>query len=493
MPTTLSPNGNPIKVGQVTLRTPGLQGVANSYRQGSPGMRAAERTTDAFEQALKNQNIQSQETIEISAAREVLIANIPTRSTTFDEPAIVAEVPEPGDEFGQFVLYTDESGVTTWNFALDQNNQIDVSRGSGTRTYVIPRTVPPTEGAAETRSLIGVVGKKLLKVVVFPLIDPILGKVGDYFVAKWERKNRHARIRPFSQDNYCVAAVPSLEAKDWSALAQGRALLLVHGTFSSTHAAFSQMPKDYVDKLNQEYDGRVFAFDHFTLSEDPSANVELFLGQIPKGTTLDLDIICHSRGGLVSRVLAELESRTGHCAVRVRNVVFVGAPNAGTILTDTKYIGCFLDSYTNMLNLFLDLLPETGVVETLDGIITVAKQLSLNTIKGLEGLQSMLPDGEFLKRLNQGGKDDKKYFSISSNFEPAENPGFKAYMANRLMDRVFKAENDLVVPTAGAYESNGSGFFPIEERLLFPPSGGVHHCNYFAQAVARNKILDWLS
>ena len=205
-------------------------------------LRAAERTTDALEQALKNQNIQSQETIEISAAREVPVANLPTRSTTFDEPAIVAEVPEPGDEFGQFVLYTDESGVTTWNFALDQNNQIDVTRGSGKRTYVIPCTVPPTEGAAESRSLIGVVGKKLLKVVVFPLIDPILGKVGDYFVQKWERKNRHYRLRPFSPDNYCVADVPPLEARDWSVLAQGRALLLLHGTFSSTHAAFSQMP-----------------------------------------------------------------------------------------------------------------------------------------------------------------------------------------------------------------------------------------------------------
>jgi hypothetical protein len=72
------------------------------------------------------------------------------------------------------------------------------------------------------------------------------------------------------------------------------------------------------------------------------------------------------------------------------------------------------------------------------------------------------------------------------------NAGFKVYVANRLMDRVFHAENDLVVPTASAYETNGSGFFPIEDRYLFPPSDAVHHCNYFSQAVAREKILDWL-
>jgi pimeloyl-ACP methyl ester carboxylesterase len=490
---TLNPNGNPVRVGQIILRTPGLQGMANSHSAGSPGMRSAEQSSDALEQALRSQNVQPQETIEITGAREIPMASIPTRGTTFDEPAIVAEVPEPGDAFGQLVIYTDESGVTTWNFPSNQDNHVDVTRGSGKLTYVIPRTVPPTEGALETRSLLGAVGKKVLKVVVFPLIDPILGKIGDYFVGRWEQKNRKSRIRPFTPENYCIPDAPSLDKDSWASLGAGRALMMVHGTFSSTHAAFSQLPRDYVRDLCQKYSGRVFAFDHLTLSQNPKANVEWLLKEIPPDIALDLDIVCHSRGGLVSRALAEREITANHSPVRVRNIVFVGAPNAGTILVDAKYMSTFLDSYTNILNLFGGMLPETGVVEALEGIITVAKQLSVDTIKGLDGLQAMRPNGQFLTALNQGQKDDKQYFSISSNFEPKQNPGLKVYIANRLMGKIFQTDNDMVVPTASGYEENGSDFFPIDARYLFSASDAVHHCNYFAQKTTRDKIVTWLS
>jgi len=453
-------------------------------------MRSAERTSDLFEDALNKQGIQPQETIEITDTREIPIANIPTRSTNFAEPAIVAEVPEPGSEFGQFMIYTDESGVTTWNFAVDENNNIDVTRGRATRTYVIPRSVAQTEGASETRSLIGVAGKKLLKVVVFPLIDPILGKIGDYFVKRWEQKNRECRLRGFTAENYCLANVPPLDRNSWTSLSAGRALLMVHGTFSSTHSAFCSMSRNHVDDLCQRYSGRIFAYDHMTLSQDPKENVDWLLSQIPDGVALDLDIICHSRGGLVSRLLSERQTTP---KAQVRRIVFVGTPNAGTILTDAKHMSNFLDTYTNVLNLFLDILPETGVIEALEAIITVAKQLSVATVKGLDGLEAMQPNGQFLKALNQGKKDDKKYFSISSNFEPKQNAGFKAYFANRLMDKIFKTENDLIVPTASGYEKNGSDFFPIDERFLFSPADSVHHCNYFAQQHTGDKIIEWLS
>lgn len=493
MSTALQPNGNPVKVGRVTLRTPGLQGVANSLRPGVPGMRAAELTTDMLEDALTRQRIEPQETIEITGTRELPVSTSLTRSTSFGEPAIIAEVPEPNENFGQFVLFTDEAGVITWNFARGEKNRVDATRGTGTRTYIIPRGVAPAGRNAESRGLIRIIGKKLLKVLVFPLIDPILGRVGDYFVQKWEHKNRAYRIRTFSPDNYQSSDVQPLQSDDWNNLSKGRALLMVHGTISQASSAFSQMPREYVASLNDKYQGRVFAFDHFTLSEDPLQNTAWLLQQVPKHVTLELDIICHSRGGLVSRVLAERSAASGDCPLRVRKIVFAGVPNAGTILTDAEYVGSFLDSYTNILNLFVDAMPETGVLETLDAVIAVAKQLSLDTMKGLGGLQAMQPTGQFLKNLNHGQKDDKSYFAISSDFEPKENPGFKAYVANRLADKIFGAKNDLVVPTSSCYETNGSGFFPIDSRCLFPPSAAVHHCNYFAQQLTRDTILSWLS
>src|SRR5205807_2299795 len=99
---------------------------------------------------------------------------------------------------------------------------IDTSRGSEKRTYVIPRTVAATLGKAETRGLVGAMGRKILKVLVFPLIDPILGKVGDYFVQRWERKSRTYRVRMLTPDNYRSSEAPSLEPSQWKRLAAGR-------------------------------------------------------------------------------------------------------------------------------------------------------------------------------------------------------------------------------------------------------------------------------
>jgi hypothetical protein len=61
------------------------------------------------------------------------------------------------------------------------------------------------------------------------------------------------------------------------------------------------------------------------------------------------------------------------------------------------------------------------------------------------------------------------------------------------MDAIFEAENDLVVPTVGVYEKNGSGFFPIDEKHVFSARDGIAHTRFFADRTAREKILDWLS
>jgi hypothetical protein len=102
----------------------------------------------------------------------------------------------------------------------------------------------------------------------------------------------------------------------------------------------------------------------------------------------------------------------------------------------------------------------------------------------------MLPGGEFLRGVNTGQSDDKRYFALASNFEPV-NPGLKAFAEDRLTDAIFKTDNDLVVPTAAVYEKNGSGFFPIEEKRVFTADAGVSHTGFFADTSARGQILDW--
>ena len=87
---------------------------------------------------------------------------------------------------------------------------------------------------------------------------------------------------------------------------------------------------------------------------------------------------------------------------------------------------------------------------------------------------------------------DTRYFALASNFTPSE-PGLKQLAMDRLMDRVFKAGNDLVVPTEGVFADNGSKYFPIEQRFVFQGSDGIAHTGFFANRGARDKIMEWLS
>jgi hypothetical protein len=489
MASDLQPNGNWISVGNVRLRTPGLSGRAESYVAGVPGMRAAEQTTDELETALANEDVQSQETIEVTGGSEIDMPGVAVRSTTFEEPAIEVEVPDPGDAFGQFVLHTDEAGVTTWNFARDDSLNVDVTRGAGTRTYVIRRSVPEQPATAETRGLIGAIGKRIIKVLAFPIAE-----VTERFAAKWEAAKRPYRVRTFTPDDYRGAGSP-VDGSAWGDLAGGRALLLIHGTFSQAHSGFGGMSPEFVADLHRIYSGRVFAFDHFTLSDDPRKNIEWLLEHIPDEIDLELDVICHSRGGLVSRVLAERvgDLSVGAKNVAVRNVVFVAAPNAGTVLVDTKYMGDFIDSHTNILNFYPDLFPGGAIVNVLEGIITVAKQIAVGAVDGLEGLQSMNPRGPFLNEwLNRGPGTDANYFALAASYEPTQR-GWRQYVKDRLMDRIFGIDNDLVVPTAGVWDSNGSGLFPIDERHVFTVADGVQHSNFFSNKTASDRVLQWLS
>ncbi len=491
MATPLSPTGTPIRIGTITLRTPGLAGVAQVLPPQAPATRAATQSTDAFEQALLNAGITPRETIEISDSREVGgVAGPGTRSTVYGEPAIELTVPDAGAGWGQFLLSKDESGVITWHFPVDQANHLDVSRGAATRTYVVRRYVAASEQTPQTRGLLGAIGKKILKVLAYRLVKTAGGEIGDYFVRRWEEQKMPHRFRSFLPESYVSADVPNLGPADWPVLFTGPALLMIHGTASRTHIGFGGLDEETVRTLHERYGGRVFAFDHPTLSVDPRQNVEWFFANLPDAARLQVDIVCHSRGGLVARMLAERENEfsLGSRSLAVRRLVFVATPNAGTILADGKYMSDFLDTYTNLLNF----LPDNGVTEVFEGLIEVGKQVAVGMLDGLDGLQSMLPGGKFLQALNRGARDDKRYFALSSNYEPTV-PGWKAWAVNRLLDKIFAAENDLVVPTQGVFDRNGSDFFAIEDREVFTKADGVPHTHFFSDPRVRSKILKWLA
>jgi hypothetical protein len=98
---------------------------------------------------------------------------------------------------------------------------------------------------------------------------------------------------------------------------KGRILLFIHGTFSKNEMFLEELSQTdpgkqllakVQDKKNYQ---QVLAFDHATLSVSPVLNA-MDLGRVFEGSEADVDVICHSRGGLVTRWwLENYDLRTG--------------------------------------------------------------------------------------------------------------------------------------------------------------------------------------
>jgi len=511
MPTVLTGSSQPVPLGEgYAIRAPGIRGSADLKRPRSATERSRSRTADdgtaALDEALTAANVTEVRQVELSvrpvAATE---AAAPLRSVAGGD-AVELQVPDLGSEVGQLVLACDEAGVMTWHLPVGapgtggEAAAAGATRGAGgVKRFIIPATpveAPPTEAGA-SRSLFSAVGRKLLKVLVYPVTDPIIGTISTLYAEHWEGKNRPYGLRNFVPENFTLRDGAALGAAEWTTLGAGPALLFVHGTFSTAHGAFGGLDPQAFAELHRRYNGRVFAFNHFTLAHDPAENVKWMLSNIPPAQRLTLDIVTHSRGGLVARTLAERPDAFGLPAsnISVNRVIFVGVPNYGTPLANPDHMMAMIDRLTTALNLF----PTGPVVETLEAMITAIKMIAHGGIGGLRGLASMRPDGDFLKKLNDGRQQTSKYFAIGADYEP-QGTGLRALVrgtvADAALDYIFADKaNDLVVPEAGVYGADGSGAFPLKDAsvLRLPGTAGVIHTRMFTHAPASAKLLEWLA
>jgi pimeloyl-ACP methyl ester carboxylesterase len=488
MAETLDPGGVPVATDGVVLTTPGLAGTAQVHYPGGRGMRAADQATAAFLDALDQAGVEEQLTVEITGTAEV--DGVEGSRAAGGDTDILAEVPGPGTGLGQFLLYLAEDGTASWHLPVDveAEERAVATRGGDRRTYRVPRAVLPPAPTGH-RGLAGAVASKLLKVLVFPLIDPVLGKVGDFFAARWERQHRRNLLRSFDTTAYRLADAGP--APDWAALSAGPALLFLHGTGSRSHTGFGRVPEALLAELHRRYGGRVLAMDHFTVSVDPTENARWLATTLPDRAGLTVDVIAHSRGGLVGRVLAEHAEELGLGGkLTVRTLVMVGTPNAGTVLADREHLGRLLDRLTNLAQL----VPDNPVTDTIDVVLTLLKQLAVGAFGGLSGIMAMDPRGRYLlDYLNRPATTAAAYRAVASNFEPAQGSSLLRTARDGLTDVIFgTAHNDLVVPTDGVFEIGGlAGFAPVDP-LVFTAEAGVDHSSYWTQPAFERKILEWL-
>ena len=79
-------------------------------------------------------------------------------------------------------------------------------------------------------------------------------------------------------------------------------LIFIHGTGSHTLGAFGDLPGSRSwEKLFDQFEGRLFGFEHPTFSESPIDNALALVRLLPKGARISL--VTHSRGGLVGDLL----------------------------------------------------------------------------------------------------------------------------------------------------------------------------------------------
>jgi pimeloyl-ACP methyl ester carboxylesterase len=508
MAIALNGSALPVALGNgYSLRVPGFRGTAEVTRPGAAGTRALRSLGSgmaALDAALAAENVSEVRQIELDLRPSAgPVPVVPLRSTRGDrEPVVELQVPDLGPDVRQVVLSIDDAGVARWHIAeigADITTDAPSTRGAGaTIRFLIP--IASASLVADTdpqrRSILGAVARRILKVLVYPLTDPVFGALGDHYARRWEETKRPYRLRPFAPGNHQRPDVTPLAAAELSAMqAAGPVLMFIHGTFSTSHGGFGDLPVATLEALHERYGGRVVAFDHPTLADAPDDNVRWLLSNLPQ-SPMKMDIVCHSRGGLVSRVLAERSAAfdLDGSRIDVRRIVFGGVPNGGTVLADPDHMVDMIDRFTTLLTLA----PTGPVTETFEALVTVVKIIGHGALKGLRGLASMHPDGTLLAALNRPGGREVEYFAMASDYEPTDRglQTLVADVADSAIDRIFgNTGNDLVVPTDGVWSGNGGGGFPVpaERVLSFTPAEGVMHTQFFGQEATSRKLLDWLA
>ncbi|WP_343731311.1 hypothetical protein [Duganella sp.] len=227
------------------------------------------------------------------------------------------------------------------------------------------------------------------------------------------------------------------------AAARGRkVLLLVHGVFSSSAGAFGALD---LQPLLARYEGRVFAYDHWTIAKTPQRNALDLLLSLPADAGWEIDMVCHSRGGLVvrsllSEALAEVaRARAGRIAA-VGKVMFIAAANQGSPLASSDEIEHFLNVAAMLASL------SNGMA--LDIVIGLARMVvSLGYSR--PSVQALASGSALIGQLDRGASllTEANSYYARANFDYGDS---LLERTGALLSRVLlNTANDMVVPYAG--------------------------------------------
>ena len=294
-------------------------------------------------------------------------------------------------------------------------------------------------------------------------------------------------------------------------------LLFIHGTSSSTIGSFGKLSGSPVwNHIQQNYGSNVLAFQHETLTKSPLQNVHELVKQLPE--KISLDIISHSRGGLVGDILSRfaneeysnkgftdeeislfeksdrpediryiklIRSEIKNKKININKFIRVACPACGTTLASGR-VEYFFNMIFNLLGLEGEGILVSAFRNLISSVINSKNDLSL-----LPGLEAMNPESPFIKAinnstfLNSGSRlaIDKSLTIISGNCKAnADLKSLPALVGNFF----YKEDNDLVVNTNSMYlGTKRTGLV----QYFFDVGDEVNHFNYFNNKKTRDAIL----
>jgi CHAT domain-containing protein/uncharacterized protein associated with vWA-MoxR-VMAP ternary system len=380
-----------------------------------------------------------------------------------------------------------------------------------------------TEGLAAQRAQTRGLGRLVMGGVRAIVLKFAAHVVIDKVISHMEAHVQPGFIVLDSDDPTAWGRVENIAALKLPTSREPRILLFVHGTFSSTVGDFGSLAAhpwgtDFLAQTRKSYDA-VIGYDHRTLSPYPSENASDLLERLrvpSRARAPRIDIVAHSRGGLVVRSLIEqLLPSERDFRPTIGRVVFSACTNHGTLLAEPDNWRDFLDLYTNLAVAAtrpLLLLPQAALAGViLSGIVrgvgALVKFLVDATIAHADvpGLAAMEPDGPFVTKINQTQPKQpdpahSEYYVISSNFE-TDAPGtsgpelpkrLQMRLRDGFIDRLFGAPSDLIVDVASMSSIDPKAGNFVDDVLDFGTNSTVYHSNYFHQPQVANALARWL-
>jgi pimeloyl-ACP methyl ester carboxylesterase len=264
---------------------------------------------------------------------------------------------------------------------------------------------------------------------------------------------------------------------------KGRILLFIHGIFSNIEDCFKELL--WASALHGAYPGGLYGFDHPTVSASTLDNALELARMLPAGS--EFDIVCHSRGGLVTRYLLE------HTEVKIllnenitfRRVAFVAGACKGSPYATKEFLNAFLLAATAFGLL-------TSTERLIAGIVELAK--FANEAPGILCLDPDLISND--QELVKEAQPDPQCMFFRANFDPV-NWLYNCAEEILVDCTVFHgAGNDLVVSFWGADMSdNYPSTEPVEGQVFGDEEteqSYVHHLSFFDCDKVLENIINFL-